>query len=172
DTVAPHLHRLLAEDPSYRVRAAAVRTLAEVNADGAQATAIAALRQDSHRESIRAAALEALFVSGHPEALERTLDATTYGRSPALIRQAIGVLERQAGDSDAVIQRLVALTRDPSFHTRNAAVGALGNLGAAQAVAALRERMRVEADHSLRAAARRALHRIATRGPGGVPEGR
>lgn len=164
--------RLVTTDPSYLVRAAALRALGHVNADSASALALAALQQDSHREVVRVAALETLFESGHGGALKLALGATAYGRPPSLRVGAIGVLERQAGTDPATTERFIELCSDRSTHVKAAVGRALVALRPPAAAAALTAMRAREADYELRAIARRALFRIAQKRPTDVPAGK
>lgn len=146
-------------ETSYRVQAAAVRTLARLGAPGALDIARAALVTPSHREVVRQAAFDALAHLDLParEALET---GRTYSRAdqPTEVRTAaLRYLGTLAPTEARAREYLVDRLGDPLLQVRRAAALALRGIDADAVRTALRQQLEREPHPLVRAALQEAL---------------
>jgi aminopeptidase N len=142
--VARGLQDALGRDRSYAVMAAAARALGKMKAPGAESTLERALGLRSHREEVFRGALDGLreMKSERTRALAERWSA--YGKPVRARNHAIWTLAKLASESTDetfrkdVKERLVKLTEDPLFWTRNTAVEGLGVLEDPSAVDVLK----------------------------------
>jgi aminopeptidase N len=139
--VVTELAGAFAEDRSYKTAAAALTSLIQVDRKKALAWIGRGLKRRSHREVIRAAALQGLADIGGAKALRRLVDWTAWGKPLAARRAAVDALGRVGAEDEklrvSVRERLVALLADGRFWVRNDAVDALGSVGDPAAIPAL-----------------------------------
>lgn len=165
-------------DPDYRVRAAAVGKIGEVENvrrvalnDSSHTVAAAAARALRDRESLmrvlqeRGAVDEILVgaIAGLTEIREGYDVVATnaaYGRPTWVRTNAIGALAKWATADSRAKGLLLELVNDPEFGVRRAALGALGETGDRSLLPALEERARTETDARLRRAARTAARKL------------
>lgn len=159
----PEVHPLAFQtaqhDSSYRVQAAAVKTLARTASPSALDVVRSALITPSHRDVIRQAAFEALAVLDVParEGLALGLDYSDSDQ-PAEVRQAaLGYLQTLAPDSRAALNRIIDLLDDDDVAVRRAAIDGLAALDSERARAALERRLATEPEPLLKAALEKAL---------------
>jgi aminopeptidase N len=170
--VATALRRAWKREKSYFVRAEILTTAARVGGAGAFEFVTAGLEVESFRDAIRAAALRALAELEDERGIDVALAWSRYGhgrwtRDAAL--KSLAALGRQHPRRAHEIQREIELLlRDPSFFAVLAAAEALGQLGRAQAVPALRRLQRADVDGRLQKAAREAIDALS--GDGQSPD--
>jgi aminopeptidase N len=155
-------------DDSDYVRAAAARSLGRVRADGAFDLLISLLDIDSHRETLRAGALDGLTALGDRRALERARPLLAYewprGDHHSMRESAMGLL--LALDTDSVDTRdaLVRLLRDPYHRTRIQAARWCADYAVRDAIPRLRMLAEKDGFDSVREAAKAALRALDAQG--------
>jgi aminopeptidase N len=146
EDAALRLRRLIAEDRSYEVVAAALRSLAKLLGKEARGDLIALLETPSHEEVIRTAAIDSL---SREEGLSDEERKELTGRLLALAARGQPVPVRTAAQdglaaagkgSDEVFRFLTAALEDRSPVVRRSAVQALEALGDRRAIEPLRAR--------------------------------
>ena len=136
------LMKLWEREPGYLVRAEILRTLARRRAPDTLALCRRALRTDSHRDSIRTAALEALALLHDEAGIDMALPYARPGHSRWVRAAAMKTLAT-LGQSfplhgHAIQDLLTAALREDDFFANLAAAEALGQLRRPDAIAALR----------------------------------
>lgn len=134
------------QDPSYRVQAAAVKTLAHTGSPAALNVVRSALITPSHRDRIRQAAFEALALLDVPasEGIGLGLEYSKATHPSEVRAAATWYLRTLAPDTRAALNRLADLLADNDVHVRLAAINALGATGTERARALLNERLATE----------------------------
>jgi HEAT repeat protein len=149
------------------VRAEVLHTLAEQRAPGTFDLCRRALRLRSFRDTIRAAALQALGELEDQRGITLARRHAAYGKSRwarDAAMKALASLAQAHPPAAAEIQRLLeGFLEDSSFFARVSAAQALGALGRPQAVAALRRVADSDVDRRIQLSASAALE------PGAVP---
>lgn len=162
----PVLRRILETSESYFARGAAATALGAFESRRGQVTPmlLAALNQESFRDTVRAAALKALAKLDPAAAEASALRLAKYGapidsRDEALAALAeIGKNEpKRRTDLRKVLE---GYTLDPSYVQRESAYQALEDLGDPDAIPALEKRARTEVDSRQRRHAERAIRAI------------
>ena len=150
-------------DPSARVQAAAVRTLARLGAPNALDVVRSALVTPSHRDVIRRAALEALPGLPMPprEALSVALTYSAEDRPARVRAAAVALLAHLAPERRRARRRLFRLLADPHPRVRRAALDAVAAMGTPEAREALERRLAEEPEPRLARRIRQALRRLA-----------
>jgi aminopeptidase N len=151
--------RAAERDASYRVQAAAVRTLARTGAPIAADVARSALITPSYRDVIRAAAIAALphLPISERDAMAIALAHAAPEHAYEVRAAAAGYLGQIAATQPRAMERLVALLNDPVFHVRRAAVNAISGIDSENARRALQGRLLEEPQPIIRAALREAV---------------
>ncbi|MCW5776302.1 MAG: hypothetical protein KIS87_07690 [Phycisphaeraceae bacterium] len=135
DAVADRLAHAALHDASSRVRAAAVRGLARMNAVDRLPVLLAALEIESQHDTVRQAALGALADLDQPDAISHSVRFTRVGTLSRTRAVAIGVVGRLGKhDPDIALNAILPLLEDREMRARNAAGEALVTLGDARAV--------------------------------------
>ncbi|MBI3271111.1 MAG: M1 family metallopeptidase [Planctomycetes bacterium] len=164
DWVDSCLLDLAERDPSDRARAAALRSLAAVRTKGAAAVLRRALRRPSHRERVRAAAIEGLVALGDPAAVPDLLRLATRerigGAIPDLAPSALEEAATLAPKDPRVAEAALKALGDVNPHLRAAAASALARVRSAKGSAALLDRAKSETDPSVKAAIDGALRKL------------
>ncbi len=135
DAVADRLSRAAINDTSSRVRAAAVRGLARMNAVDRLPVILAALEQESQHDTVRQAVLGSLADLDQPGTLVHAIRFTragTLSRTRAVAAGIVGRLGKH--DPDSALAALLPLLDDREMRTRNAAGDAIVVLGDARAI--------------------------------------
>jgi aminopeptidase N len=135
--LAPRLIALYHDDPSFRVRAAALEALAQMKAPGAFDLLRGAVSADSPRDLVRDAALRGLGDLGDERAVPLLLEWSALGKpldSRPAAMEGLGHLDPQNKDIEA---RLLAYVAEPYPGVRNAALDALAERGDPAAIAPL-----------------------------------
>jgi aminopeptidase N len=147
-------------DSSYDVAASALRSLAKVDSIHRNRYSEEGLNRPSRNEVIRGAALQVLSESGDDSAFQIVKSYTRYGIDRAVRIPAIGALAGGWKKRSDVVDYLIGLLNDPSFHARRAVIAALGTMGDAKAIEPLRSRASKEADGRVAKEAREAAAKI------------
>ncbi len=164
--VAAALRQHWKKEKSYFVRAETVTALARVEGAVAWPVLAAALATDAFRDLIRAAALRAIGDLEDERGFEAVLPYAGPGQSrwarDAAFR-TLAVLGRAFPARGRKVQDLLeAALRETSFFTVLSAADALGKLGRAPALGALRRLEAAEVDGRLQKAARDAIQALGT----------
>jgi aminopeptidase N len=160
EKVESTLRHAFERDSSYTVAASALRSLAKVDSLHRNSYCVEALKRPSRNEVIRSAALQVLSEAGDDSAFQVVKSYTRYGvdrevRIPAIAALAAGWKKRPD-----VVDYLIVLLSDPSFHARRAVIAALGAAGDARAIEPLRRQAAKEADGRVAKEARDAVAKI------------
>ena len=153
---APAVHTLAFQiaqnDSSYRVQAAAVKTLARAASPSALDVVRSALITPSHREVIRRAAFEALALLDVPlrDGLALGLEYSQVDQPGEVRQAALRYLQTLAPDSRAALDRLIDSLEDDDVAVRRAAIHSLAALDSERARAALQRRLSSEPQPLLR----------------------
>src|SRR5262249_24983545 len=126
-SVAARLTDLFHSDPAFRVRTAALASLAQSKAPGAMETLEAATRADSPDDTIRRAALRGMGRLGDEKATNTLLEWSLQGKAINLRSAAIGSLGQIDKKNKAIEARLIGYLDDPNFDIRSATIFALGD---------------------------------------------
>lgn len=161
----PELLATLRTDPSERVQAEALRSLGALRAAGAYEALVSALARESHADRIRIGALEGLGRLGDGRAVPIALEQSAEGRPPAVRAAAIGALADLGRGQAVVLGRLRGLLDDRQPPIRRAAAEALGRIGDASSLAALRATGATEEVPAVRRAIEKAVRRLAGSAP-------
>jgi aminopeptidase N len=150
DAVINYLTKLVAEDASIKV----VEKAAEVLGKTADLRALPVLQQalnrDSHRETIRAGALEGLSYLTDKSVVPTLLKWSELGMPLRARTSAIKGLGRVGKDQSQVYKALVELLEDPSYVVRREVISALREIGNPDVVPILEPRLTREVDMSVR----------------------
>jgi len=146
--------RNLKGDESYTVEAAILSTLVSILKETPVELLKASLKKDSHRESIRLAALRGLGTSDDPKILQLLVAWTQRGKPricrQEAVRQVVSVINRtkpQSEITDPIVERfLEMLDENEGARTRTVLVESLGRLGTRARTAGPRLRILADAD--------------------------
>jgi aminopeptidase N len=139
---------IAAHDTAYRVRASALRALAQIKSPGAYDTLTTAVNSESPDDTLRTAALEGLGILGDSRAVPVLLAWSVPGK-PFRPREA--AIEAVAGldkKNKQITQALVSYLSEPYFDVSMAAIFALWERGDPDAIVPL-ERMLKSGDYNL-----------------------
>ncbi len=147
------LVKLWQREPGYLVRAEILRTLARRRAPVTLALCRRALRTDSHRDSIRAAALEALALLHDEAGIDMALPYARPGHSrwvrAAAMKSLATLGQSFPARGHALQDALAAALRENDFFANLAAAEALGQLRRPEAIPALRALARADVDRRI-----------------------
>jgi len=138
-TVAPKLTTIASNDFAYRVRAAALRALADVKAANAFDVLTAAVSSDSPDGILRDAALGGFGPLGDARAVPVLTEWSAPGKPLNSREEAIGAMAELDKGNQAITQALLSYLHDTHFDLRTAAIISLGARGDTSAVAPLEE---------------------------------
>ena len=131
--IAGVLIRMYANDPSYGVRAAAIRGLGTLKIEQGWPTIVSALNVESQHDQIRKAAVAALADMDRADGLPLVLARTAAGNSSSLRPEAAAALVKLAHhDPDRVFSTLAALLEDREVKMQQATGKALSEIGGAR----------------------------------------
>jgi len=136
---------MAAHDPAYRVRAAALRSLAEVKAPNAFVMLAAAVDSDSPDGILRDAALGGFGALGDARAVSTLLAWSSPGKPLNSREEAVSALGELDKKNPSITQTLVSYLQDSHFDLRITTILALGARGDPSAVPPL-EQMRKNGD--------------------------
>jgi aminopeptidase N len=149
--LAKRMVRIFNTDPSYAVRAAAIRALGTLSALAEKPTILKALETDSRQDQIRQAAVQALADLDTPEALPLVVRRTAPDNSSVLRGTATAALSDLAHhDPDKVFSLLASLLDDREPRTAQAAGTALSEIGGLKARALFQQRLEASPSNSIR----------------------
>lgn len=143
-SLIPALKRIAETDVSENVRAAALESLAEIDAAGEFEYLKGKTGVASHHGIIRRTVFSVWADHDETRAIPLLIDATLPGRVPETrgsAARALGSLGRNLDASpqkNRIRERLIELLDDPQFYTRSQAIGALGELADPAAIPALK----------------------------------
>jgi aminopeptidase N len=138
-SLASKLTDIAANDGAYRVRAAALRTLAAIKAPNAYGTLAAALQSDSPDDILRRAALTALGALGDDRAVPALLEWSAPGKPLRDRRVAIGSVARLDKKNKEITRTLIACLYEPYLDVRQSAILAIWLRRDPDAIAPLEE---------------------------------
>ncbi len=160
------LRAFIEGDPSPYVRAAAARSLGRVRADGAFELLAGLLRADSHRETVRAGALDGLAALGDSRAAALARPLLRYewprGDHNGMRESALRVLLAYEPDEPTTRAALVRLLDDPYHRTREHAARMAGHFAVREALPRLRTLAKGDAFASVKRAAEEAVKAVET----------
>lgn len=140
--VAASLTRYFTSDPSYAVRAAAVRGLGALKLEQGWPTIVAALDVESQHDQIRKAAVGSIAEMNRAEGLSLVLRRTAMGNSSNLRPEAVAALSKLAHhDPDKTFNVLAALLEDREPKTVQAAGKTLAEIGGPRVQTLLEQRL-------------------------------
>lgn len=165
DESAATLAKMASEDPSNYVRAQAARSLGKVHAEGAYDLLAGLLEIESHREVLRAGALDGLAALGDRRAVALATPLLAYdwprGDHQGMREAAMRLLLALAPDEPSTRAAVVRLCDDPFHRMRPWACDVAGNYAIREAEPVLRRLAEKDAFESVRNAAKGALAKIA-----------
>jgi aminopeptidase N len=154
------LRHAFESDSSYTVIANALGALVKCDSAGSLQLCLDGLTREGVDDAVRNASLRGLSTYTRVEGtLDSLLAYTVKGRPRNLRVLAVSLLARHRDDDD-VMDHLVGMLDDPSFHVRRAVIEGLGRSGYEDALTPLRRRLVEETDARLRQAIREAIQRI------------
>ncbi|RMG67341.1 MAG: hypothetical protein D6715_05045 [Calditrichaeota bacterium] len=168
--VVNQLNALLKKDPSYYVRAEAVKSLCKVDPKRALRVIRYALKKDSHEEVIRRAALKSLTEIDPAKAIKIAGEWAKDGKPYRVRAEALKTLSKLASShklpetlAGRVQQILLTQLKDENFRVWRAAVEALGEAGDDRALPELKTRLAREKHFSWAQDIRKAIRKIEQR---------
>ena len=117
------------KDSSYRVVAAALRSLAKVDSAKARQLLLAYIDVPSHRNIIASSALRALATVDSAEALNISLQKGRNGQPSEMRFASLGILSRYGKGRDDVLRLLGSVAGERQSFIRSFAIRVLGDLG-------------------------------------------
>lgn len=161
ESLAGRLTDISQNDSAYRVRAAALTSLAQLKVPSVIDTLQAAVRSDSPDDVIRRAALRALGRLGDEKAATTLLEWSAQGKPVDLRAVAIGSLGQIDKKNKTIESQLIGYLDDPNFDVRFATLYALGDRDDSTAIAPLEAMMtRSDVPESLTSTIKRQLDRL------------
>jgi aminopeptidase N len=138
-SLGPKLTSIAASDPAYRVRVAALVSLAHIKAPNAFEVLVAAVNSDSPDDMLRDAALGALGTLGNDRAVPILREWAALGKPYPTRQEAIAAIAMLDRNDKVITKELVSYLRDSHFDVRLAAILALGARGDTDAIAPLED---------------------------------
>ncbi|HVB57434.1 MAG TPA: M1 family aminopeptidase [Candidatus Acidoferrales bacterium] len=138
-SLAPKLAAIAANDKAYRVRAAALRSIAEIKAPNAYDTLVAAVKLESPDNVLRNAAVDGLGALGDDKAVSLLLDWSSPGkdlRTRQAAMLAVAHLDRKNKD---ITKALISYLHEPYFDVNFWVLFAIGERGDPDAIAPLQD---------------------------------
>lgn len=141
-SLAGRLADIAANDPAYRVRAAAIESVAAIKAPNAYEILAAAVKADSPDDILRQAGLNAFGLLGDDRSVPILLDWSAAGKPLGCRQAAIGAMAGLDKKNKAITRALVSYLQDPRFRVRLEAIFALGARGDQDAIAPLEQMLK------------------------------
>ncbi len=163
------LGNILAHDSSEAVAAEAIQSLAAIDSAHAMKYCEKGMSMDSHDNIIRAAAVRAMGALRSPQAKEKLLSLTAYGRMQEVRLAAIDALADHWPADPAVRKVIEDLLHDPEYRIRSKAIDRLPDCEGMAAEPVLKDISTHDPQPLLRREARRSLARL---DQGNVPHGK
>ena len=139
ETIASRLAQVAANDPAYRVRAAAIESLAAIKAPDAYDILLASVNADSPDDVLRRAGLSAFGLLGDDRSVPVLLEWSAAGKPLRCRQAAIGAMAGLDKRDKAITEALVSYLQDSRFDVRLETIFALGARGDQDAIAPLQE---------------------------------
>jgi aminopeptidase N len=133
-TLAPKLTSIAESDNAFRVRAAALQSLATIKAPNAFEKLIAAIKSDSPDDTLRIAGLRGLGVLGDDKAVPKLLEWSAPGKPRPDRKAAIAAVAGLDKKNKAITKTLISCLDDSSSGMKFAAVIALVRRGDPDAI--------------------------------------
>jgi aminopeptidase N len=141
-SLASKLADVASHDPAYRVRAAAIESLAAIKAPNAYDVLAAAVKEDSPDDTLRRAGLNAFGLLGDDRSVSILLDWSVAGKPLRCRQAAIGAMAGLDRKNKTITKALISYLQDPRFDVRLDAIFALGARGDEDAIAPLQEMLK------------------------------
>lgn len=154
--------RLALKDSSYRVVAAALRSIAKVDSANARGLLLSYIDVPSHGNTIAASALQSLATIDSLTAVDLSLVKGRNGQPQGLRFASLGVLSRYGKGRQDVLRLLESITGEKQSFVRTFAIRLLGDLGEAGSLPAL-ERIAGDGDDRSAAGAKASAEKIRKR---------
>jgi aminopeptidase N len=138
-SLPPRLAAIASNEKAYRVRAAALGALAELNAPDAYDTLVAALKTDSPDNVIRDAGLAGLGNLGDDRAVPLLLEWSGPGKDQHTRQAAIMAVGRLDKKNKEITKTLVAYLHEPYFDVSLWGLFAIGERGDTDAIGPLED---------------------------------
>jgi len=138
-SVGAKLARIYREDKAYRVRGAALASLAQQKAPNAFALLREAAATDSPDDRLRTAALRALGTLGNDEAVPLLVGWAEPGKPFAARSAAIAALGQLDKKNKEITKKLLAYAQEPYQPVAYSALAAFGQRGDADSIASLED---------------------------------
>jgi HEAT repeat protein len=138
-SLGAELAKIAATDPAYRVRAAALQSLADSKAPNALDVLIAAVKSDSPDDILRRGALRAFGDLGDDKAAPLVLEWSADGKPLTSRAAAISSLGQLDKDNREITKALISYAEEGHRDVRFPAVLALGHRGDPAAIPTLDE---------------------------------
>jgi aminopeptidase N len=142
ESIASRLAEAAANDPAYRVRAAAIESLAAIKAPNAYDILLASVNADSPDDVLRRAGLSAFGLLGDDRSVPVLLDWSAAGKPLRCRQAAIGAMAGIDKRNKAITEALVSYLQDSRFDVRLEAIFALGARGDQDAIAPLQQMLK------------------------------
>jgi len=130
---------IAANDKAYRVRAAALNSLAKIKAPNAFDVLSAAVKSDSPDDTLRIAALRALGTLGDNRAVPILLEWSALGKPLDSRGAAIGAVASLDKNNHEITKTLAAYLREPYFSVKFPTIFGLGRRGDPEAIGPLED---------------------------------
>lgn len=140
--LAGRLETIAASEVAYRVRSAALNSLASLKAPGAYDTLLAAAKTNSPDSVVRNAALEGLGKLGDDKAVPLLLEYSAAGQDTHTRQVAIMAVARLDKKNKDVTKALVSYLREPNFDVSFWSLFAIGARGDLDAIAPLEDMLK------------------------------
>ncbi len=158
DAVLATLHAAL-KDSSYRVVAAALRSIARADSANALGLLLSYIDVPSHRNSISVSALRSLGTVDTLRAVDLSLVKGRNGEPPEMRFAALGILSRYGKGRKDVLHLLESVAGEKQSFVRSFAIRLLGDLGEAESLPTL-EKIANDGDDRSAAAAKAGAEKI------------
>jgi aminopeptidase N len=138
-SLGPKLTSIAASDPAYRVREAALVSLAHLKAPNAFEVLVAAVNSDSPDDMLRDAALGALGTLGNDRAVPILREWAALGKPYPTRQEAIASIALLDRKDKVITTELISYLHDSHFDVRLSAILALGSRGDTDAIGPLED---------------------------------
>lgn len=135
--LAPKLMEIAANDRAYRVRAAAIKSLANIKAPNAYDILVAAVKSDSPDDILREAGLRGLGTLGDDKAAPTLLEWTMPGKPLGSRGAAISAVAGLGKKNKDITKALISYLDEPYSEVKFASLFALGRRGDPDAIGPL-----------------------------------
>ncbi|HYE63801.1 MAG TPA: M1 family aminopeptidase [Phycisphaerales bacterium] len=168
DAIGAQLAERAAKDKSTKVRAAAIRALADAKTSHTLPAVLAALRVESQSDAIRQAALDALAKLDAPDTIQHAIAYSMPGNDSRTRPTAVAAMAKLARQNkDLAIRTLTDLLHDRQLRTQRAAGDALAEIDDPRAAEALRSAAEAPRSEEHRAMYSEWLEKIDAKSNGG-----